>query len=412
MTSKRRSSIALFCVLAVVASAGRAFAEDCTEASLESPEQFADACVRTALEQPSKLAWVLLSKICDLGAPRGPSSRGAEPQTCEWQTWATNDDTFPAAPREDEPPRWPVRAGVAKPADPKAPCDGNEKLRNRAAFDYIVAGRLWYREGFVEAWNGEPENPQGLKIGFPANAVEVEASWTRLGKDDREGIFHLKMVETENDGVVVCGLTGLDVKVKILPGWLWFTFEHVDNPGRCDYIGCHDSFGQTPADVAPHPATGGVYAPEQLTPALHALVPNLSEVWQHYRLKGTQHEFVRSDGRPTFLGNSQLEGPVVPASSSCITCHAQAGFDREGMNLRGSGFVGPLAVAAYGAPDPQWFYDTAPTRWELRYRQTDFNWAIPLHACPLDCPEDPERRTNKRCAWEEICAVGGSRPAG
>ncbi|MDJ0931576.1 hypothetical protein [Breoghania sp.] len=25
--------------------------------------------------------------------------------------------------------------------------------------------------------------------------------------------------------------------------WVWGTLEHQNNPGRCDYIGCFDSFG-------------------------------------------------------------------------------------------------------------------------------------------------------------------------
>ncbi len=401
MIPKRMNLTILFCIFAFVAlAAGEAFADSCSETSLEAPEPFADACVRTALENPSELAWVVLSKICDLGAPRG-----AEPQVCEWQTWATDDDTFPKAPREGDPPEWPERARpAAHRVDPEAPCGESEKLRNRAAFDYIVTRHLWHRDGLVGAWKEGAENPQGLRIDFPANAIEVEASWKRLGENRREGTFHQKTVVTTENETVLCGLTGLDVRVKILPNWLWFTVEHVDNPGRCDYIGCRDGFGQTPAYVPPQPTTGKVYPAEDLTCALQALIPDLNEVWRQYRLKGTQLDFVGSDGRPTFLGNSHLEGPVIPASSSCITCHAQAGFDRKGMNLRGHGFVGPLSVAAYGAPDPAWFYDTAPTGWELRYRQADFTWAIPLNVCPLGCPKNPDQRSSpERCAWKEIC---------
>ncbi|MFW8588891.1 hypothetical protein ACOJBM_40890 [Rhizobium beringeri] len=36
---------------------------------------------------------------------------------------------------------------------------------------------------------------------------------------------------------------------KVLPNWTWATFEHQNNPGRCDYTGCHDAYGAVVADV-------------------------------------------------------------------------------------------------------------------------------------------------------------------
>ena len=36
------------------------------------------------------------------------------------------------------------------------------------------------------------------------------------------------------------------------PNWVWGTFEHQMNPGRCDYIGCFDSFGAQIPDVPPN----------------------------------------------------------------------------------------------------------------------------------------------------------------
>jgi hypothetical protein len=51
-------------------------------------------------------------------------------------------------------------------------------------------------------------------------------------------------------------------------------------------------------------------------------------VWQNYRLRGTQVDFVTSTGRPTLLGNTQIEG-TFQASSSCITCHSRASIGQK-----------------------------------------------------------------------------------
>jgi hypothetical protein len=51
-------------------------------------------------------------------------------------------------------------------------------------------------------------------------------------------------------------------------------------------------------------------------------------VWQYYRLRGTQVDFVTSVGRPTILGNTQIEGSFQE-TSSCIACRARATIGRR-----------------------------------------------------------------------------------
>jgi hypothetical protein len=60
---------------------------------------------------------------------------------------------------------------------------------------------------------------------------------------------------------------------------------------------------------------------------------HLSEVWQHYCLKTTEVDYTAADGTPYVLGNSVIEGVVgngTVAASSCIACHAYAGFGPDG----------------------------------------------------------------------------------
>jgi hypothetical protein len=108
------------------------------------------------------------------------------------------------------------------------------------------------------------------------------------------------------------------------------------NPGRCDYIGCFDTFGAEVPAVAPNrTAYNSQYGACAKTNQLKALMAsaNPSPVWENYCLKSTQVDFVASDGTPYALGNSVIEGIVgngTVAISSCITCHYYASFGPTG----------------------------------------------------------------------------------
>ncbi len=52
--------------------------------------------------------------------------------------------------------------------------------------------------------------------------------------------------------------------------------------------------------------------------------------WRSYWLKGTQTDWVTSEGRPTQLGNS-VTGAGFVNSASCISCHAQAAVNDDGL---------------------------------------------------------------------------------
>ena len=44
-------------------------------------------------------------------------------------------------------------------------------------------------------------------------------------------------------------LLSFHISTKDVPQWMWATFEHVNNPGRCDFTGCNDSFGYESPDA-------------------------------------------------------------------------------------------------------------------------------------------------------------------
>ncbi len=310
-----------------------------------------------AATPPDRLAWdVFVTMVAPARPPKD--------KAVAFETWASDDDIYNAGDR----PRWPaggsklLRPSLAAAAEaqalqaappagcaprdgkagdfPPGACIGEEVQHNRPVFDAIVAQGLFSKAGLVAAF--QTSKP----IAFPPDAIVVKADWALVSDVLRWKREPYKTVEavrrafytnvaTMNGKRGEYALLGLSVQSKALPRWLWMTFEHRSNPGRCDIIGCHDSFGATLADVPGRAAANTDYGPCAKTPALLALFAQrrLDPVWINYCLKGTQVDFTIS-GRPTILANSVIErmnkGVAVP-DTSCITCHAYAAFDATGV---------------------------------------------------------------------------------
>jgi hypothetical protein len=231
-------------------------------------------------------------------------------------------------------------------------------------------------------------------------------------------------------------LLAITAASKALPAWHWYAIEHVGNPGRCDFNGCNDSFGFTALGrspsgkelrqnyIPPHtqvaftstsrPPGGGplqvsdevifdpgkTYLPketgEQMTPELERLFREMGigngkstpsgnrpthedPAWKSYRLKGTQVEFVTTEGMEINVGASITEGGFVN-SASCMTCHSQAGPNATGNpGLAGVGSQPRLNdfgynQTVYGPPDLGWFYSYGTPN--LIALQSDFAWGM------------------------------------
>jgi hypothetical protein len=259
--------------------------------------------------------------------------------------------------------------------------------RNRATFDYIVAHGLWYVEGI------ETQFEKGFVYDFPVDSVEVKTNWLPLSDAQvAAGRFYTQTMQNPATGKnQTYGLAAMHISSKDLPNWFWSTFEHVDNWGRCDFLGCHDSFGSIPPNIPSHdPQLCQTYAPGELTPALQAMLAKLPPVFQNYRLKGSMTDFTSPTGSPNLLGNSITEAGFVP-TASCITCHSRAAVQATPSGNPGT--LGANGLSPYqnvagftpenqsynGTPDPSWYYaGNHPIR---RYAvQTDFVWAIPFKA--------------------------------
>jgi hypothetical protein len=280
-----------------------------------------------------------------------------------FETWASDADTFsktPHWPAPSEPKKLQrsVLAGMSSPhqgpidvpcATPgnaavggfpstgtPAPCIAEETKRNQPLYDYIVGNSLNTKAGLAAAY------AKSFKVVMPTTAISVKGDWIpvttllqwipSLGNlDTIHRLYYTATVDS-----VEYALASLHVSSRQNPNWVWGTFEHQKSPGRCDDIGCFDTFGATiPAVLPNRKAINTQYGACPKTPRLKALMAqaNLSPVWENYCLKATMVDYAAADGTPYALGNSVIErivGNGTVAASSCIACHVYASFGSTG----------------------------------------------------------------------------------
>ena len=324
---------------------------------------------------------------------------------------------------------------------------------NKPMKEYVFANNFYNTQGLAAAFNAAQTaltndapyhtiKQDGIKtrIQFPYGSAMFKTDWLleedahKLGMfNTPEAPFITRYIESPvGDGTATGNkfkagmyyLVAVTVGAKYLPNWIWFAIEHVNNPGRCDYTGCNDSFGYTTSDkvgtnmannfIKPKQQndglvdssmifdTGKVYKSGTITPALSEIYKKLGigqkddnnpkvvsvndKGWMSYRLKGSQIDFTDEAGRPTLLGNSVTEGGFVN-TSSCLTCHVRAAVNEKGVSsTNAAGFMNKLNIIGYntspnGVPDPNWFYtEDEPTA--IEGLQFDYVWGI-LFAQPL-----------------------------
>lgn len=358
-----------------------------------------------AINTPDQFSWQLFAAVNKLV----PSLNG----NVTFETWASNEDTFqsnPLFPGTNAPPTCAPAGAVVAAATPQSvtpvaspkilnvpalialaprgpglqpfvlPGGTEEVRRNQATFNFIYCNKLYTKAGLRLAFAA------GQPVSFPLDAIEVKANWVPVGNRSPDE-FHINVA---SDGKRYA-LVSMHIISKTVPNWTWATFEHESNPGRCDILGCHDSFGAVVKDVAPNATSGGTYDPCVKTEALRKVFADagLPDLWLHYCLKGSQVDFVTATGVPTLLGNSVTEDGFVD-TSSCMTCHSRAAFNAAGNGTTSAGFLSPPPPAVCptgnpcspnGVPNPSWFWNNLgqPNQSRLAL-QADFIWSISRHA--------------------------------
>lgn len=287
-----------------------------------------------------------------------------DPDRVVFETWASDANTFSQTPRwpgPDEPRtlgresvlgvfsspsvdaveapcKLPRGAAVGRfpTGGTPTPCIIEEVRRNRPQFDYIVQNNLNTKAGLAVAFRN------GLTVAMPTTAIAVKGDWVPV-ETMLQWIPQLvslaevrRFYHTTTSASVEYALVALHVSSRQNPNWVWGTFEHHLTPGRCDDLGCFDTFGAEIPAVRPNRSDVNTqYGSCAKTPALTALMrqANLAPVWEFYCLKSTQVDYTAADGTPYALGNSVIErivGNGTVAASSCIGCHVYASFGANG----------------------------------------------------------------------------------
>lgn len=319
-------------------------------------------------QDPDMIAW---EEFAQINAPSGNPNF----KRVEFETWAADDDIYVKSPAQwptiDAPKvlqnsvlamshsNFAIRPfafipgtclppqGLAPPKGdgaaagsgfPVTSCIGEEVRRNWASFQYIVANGLDSKAGLIRAFAG------GLKVDMPADSVEFKgdwaavadvATWLSVGQDVIRQHYYTSTSKINNVDTEIA-LLGFHISTKQIKDWVWIDFEGEMNPGRCDTIGCHDSFGAVVSDVGPNEVAYKPYGECQKKSNLVAMLNSsgIDPIWRHYCLKGTQVTFIDENGQPVLLGNSIIEplnAGVPIEKSSCITCHGYASFDKNGQ---------------------------------------------------------------------------------
>ncbi|WP_339142401.1 hypothetical protein [Pseudoalteromonas galatheae] len=367
-------------------------------------------------------------------------------------------------------------------------------VRNLPFHDYLFRNNLYNADGVLDVFENNNKNQQKnapfhsrnqsvmqdttatkaklSTIDLPPDAIMIKSNWlyhefaTELGYPQDTNRYISKTLKTsvclaEDKDPTSCNakekpenfcdivgkhyLLAFHISSKDIPQWVWTTFEHVDNFGRCDFTGCNDAFGfnrkaESKDDVglnyvSPKQRSDELNSPsivynrdlkyeaEEMSASLRALLKNTGiaqgqstsehepdpedSAWSHFRLKGSQVNFTDHMGHSTLLGNSITEGGFMQ-QSSCISCHSRAGVHKVMKEITADGETKQVKTAdffklsvferqlsdfgyqqsVHNVPKSEWFYNNNDKA-TLDVLQTDFIWGF-LFASPLCTSESGE----------------------
>ena len=319
-----------------------------------------------AMSDPLAFAWLLFVNLdwpaaTDVRGMPDPAKPFGAPGPVVWQTWKTSQNLY--VPRGQTPLAWNQGPLYQPPAlqsgmiDGKVLTDHNgnpvmyEVRESEDTFNYILQRNLYTQAGQLKLL------PGGLPVTFPEPAMEIKASWRFLGKGDDPS--HYLTATVQYQGVErVLGLNGLHITSKVLPQWLWCTFEQIENP-------------QTTPIKLKLPIAADV---QKLNGEMQAALKG--KKWAYYRLDGVQTGYNNDpyaancivNSKDSCLANSQIE-TYFQGSSSCITCHSLASIGADGKRHSLWSYRGGNQQGYMGSPPPMKPYVPLDFVWSMREAQ-------------------------------------------
>lgn len=243
-----------------------------------------------------------------------------------WQTWKSAVETF--LPNGQAPKDFmDKKFGLKTMADfasfsvkaqlndiTSDPTFGIEDVAmNQPTFNYIVKNELYNLNGQLAVYNSDST------VRFPAGAMEVKVKWRQIADTKySKARYHWQYIAVEDSGAIdtlLYGMASMHISSRIISNWVWATFEHIDSrsqvhPGDDGWLlTSKDEFA---CDLPPFDCES---APRNFKLE--------GTKWEYYRLRGTQTNYVESNGDTSLLANSNIERGFQ-MSSSCITCHSLA----------------------------------------------------------------------------------------
>lgn len=331
-------------------------------------ENWTEQCVFHFAGCPTSTQTAAKAEAAKGGKPvrkaRGSGLRGKLAQALNKSVTSGRDDSSVSCITLQTPPTYP---GV-KPAQVVGQLFCEEIFVNPAETAFINTNGLATLTG-----QATYASKNGNQISLPWSAIEIKVDWiSQNSATCTSPTLYMEMIQFEGQPAQCFAMAGMHISSKVLPNWLWATFEPANspaNPNRCNpalYGMCFDPWGTTSS--VPY----GMDNPAKQSPALAALMKskNLSAAFNNYFLTGVQTQFVDSKGVATQLGNSFVEywAGVKPGQASCITCHSYAVLQTNPPTEIGQGAptgpqIGPGATLSAGQvrQDFSWMLAFVPT---------------------------------------------------
>jgi hypothetical protein len=252
---------------------------------------------------------------------------------------------------------------------PPNPMDEEVRI-NRATFDSILATKIYSCGGLDSTLKEARVRCDRRFVQVPTSAKEIKARWIRIDAAQQSRYLWRK-----DDQGRLWGLAAFHLSTKDIPNWFWADFGHID----CEEGGTPPCGGTKPDDPV-NQAKRATLRWDSTTMGPNAKhgsngvrIETVGTVWQYYRLRGTQTNFIRPWGEPWLLSNPVFEKTME--KSSCMGCHSQAAIgsdpDSEAIKVCKQPLVTtPDAVFSVYIPRPE---DYGVPK-EIKNLQTDFMW--------------------------------------